>query len=165
MDHVFFYHTELGVIGIRENGRAVTGLFFGATAPKGAVTEETALLHRAAEQLDEYLRGERTAFDLPLEAEGTAFQKSVWRALLEIPYGQTRSYGDIARRVGSPKACRAVGMANNRNPIAVMIPCHRVVGANGALVGYGGGLPIKKKLLELENPAAAVNESREETPC
>ena len=165
MDHVFFYHTEIGTISIRENGRAVTGLFFGETAPKDAVTQETALLRRAAEQLDEYLRGERTTFDLPLEAEGTPFQKSVWRALLEIPYGETRSYGDIARRIGNPKACRAVGLANNRNPISVIIPCHRVVGANGALIGYGGGLPVKKKLLALENPAAAAKGSREETTC
>ncbi len=89
-------------------------------------------------------------FDLPLEPAGTEFQKSVWVALQAIPYGETRSYGDMARQIGNPKACRAVGMANNRNPISIVIPCHRVIGADGSLVGYGGGLDLKQKLLTLE---------------
>ena len=94
--------------------------------------------------------GKRKSFDLPLKPEGTEFQKKVWNALLDIPYGETRSYKDIAVAIGNPKACRAVGMANNRNPISIIIPCHRVIGANGSLVGYGGGLPIKIELLNLE---------------
>ena len=89
-------------------------------------------------------------FDLPLAPKGTAFQQSVWRALESIPYGEVRSYGDIARQIGNPKACRAIGGANNRNPIAIVIPCHRVIGADGRLVGYGGGLDKKEMLLSLE---------------
>ena len=101
-------------------------------------------------QMGEYFEGERKEFDLPLRPEGTDFQKKVWNALLEIPFGETRSYQDIANAVGSPKACRAVGMANHQNPIIIVIPCHRVIGKNGKLVGYGGGLSMKEKLLLLE---------------
>lgn len=111
---------------------------------------ETPLIRKAAKQLNEYLAGKRKAFDLPLEPEGTPFQKAVWKALTGIPYGSTRTYKDIAESIGNPKACRAVGMANNKNPIAILIPCHRVIGTDGKLVGYAGGLDIKKKLLELE---------------
>jgi methylated-DNA-[protein]-cysteine S-methyltransferase len=103
------------------------------------------------EQLQEYFAGERTTFDdLPLALDGAQFERRVWRALQDIPYGETASYGEIARRVGRPDAARAVGLANGRNPIAVIVPCHRVIGANGALVGYGGGLERKRLLLELE---------------
>lgn len=115
-----------------------------------AALRETPLLKRAGTQLLEYLAGERKEFDLPLAFEGTEFQQAVWKALLTIPYGQTRSYGQIAASIGNPRACRAVGMANNRNPIAIFVPCHRVIGANGKLVGYGSGLDIKEKLLNLE---------------
>ena len=101
-------------------------------------------------QMGEYFEGKRKEFDLPLRPEGTVFQKKVWNALLEIPFGETRSYQDIANAVGSPKACRAVGMANHQNPIIIVIPCHRVIGKNGKLVGYGGGLSMKEKLLLLE---------------
>lgn len=101
-------------------------------------------------QMKEYFEGERKEFDLPLRPEGTDFQKKVWNVLLEIPFGETRSYQDIANAVGSPKACRAVGMANHQNPIIIVIPCHRVIGKNGKLVGYGGGLSMKEKLLLLE---------------
>ena len=104
----------------------------------------------AARQLREYFAGRRTQFDLPLEPEGTAFQRSVWRRLQEIPYGKTISYGELARRIGNPKASRAVGMANGANPIPIVIPCHRVIGADGTLTGFGGGLPIKRALLALE---------------
>lgn len=104
----------------------------------------------AALQLTEYFSGKRKEFDLPLEPQGTEFRKKVWAALTEIPYGETRSYKDIAERIGNPKACRAVGGANNKNPISIIIPCHRVVGADGSLVGYGGGLDKKTMLLELE---------------
>ncbi|CDE23966.1 methylated-DNA--protein-cysteine methyltransferase [Amedibacillus dolichus CAG:375] len=101
-------------------------------------------------QLQEYFDGLRKEFTLPLVLEGTAFQKKVWTALCKIPYGETRSYQDIARMIDQPKACRAVGMANNRNPIVIVIPCHRVIGKNKTLVGYGGGLKRKEYLLKLE---------------
>lgn len=112
--------------------------------------EETPLLREARRQLEAYLEGRLRDFDLPLAPRGTPFQLKVWRALTRIPYGETRSYKQIAEAVDCPKGCRAVGMANNRNPISIVIPCHRVIGADGALVGYGGGLPIKECLLRLE---------------
>lgn len=108
------------------------------------------LLDRAREQLAVYFHGQRQQFDLPLDLYGTPFQIAVWQALRTIRYGTTRSYGDIARQVGRPKAARAVGGANNRNPVSVIVPCHRVIGSDGALVGYGGGLSIKKMLLAIE---------------
>lgn len=104
----------------------------------------------AARQLREYFAGKRTDFDLPLAPEGTAFQREVWRRLQEIPYGETISYGELAKRIGNPKASRAVGAANGQNPIPIVIPCHRVIGASGKLTGFGGGLPTKEALLALE---------------
>ncbi len=104
----------------------------------------------ALEQLKEYFDKKRKIFDLPLNISGTEFQKKVWKALQDIPYGETRTYQDIALAVGNPKACRAVGGANNKNNIPVIIPCHRVIGKNGSLVGFGSGLAIKKELLQLE---------------
>jgi methylated-DNA-[protein]-cysteine S-methyltransferase len=101
-------------------------------------------------QLEEYFAGKRREFTFPLDLRGTDFQLACWRALLAIPYGETRSYADIARAVGKPTAFRAVGMANNRNPIAIVVPCHRVIASDGSLCGYGGGLDVKRKLLELE---------------
>jgi O-6-methylguanine DNA methyltransferase len=101
-------------------------------------------------ELEEYFAGERREFNFPLDLRGTDFQLACWRALLAIPYGETRSYGDIARAVGKPTAFRAVGMANNRNPVAIVVPCHRVIASDGGLCGYGGGLDVKRKLLELE---------------
>ena len=108
------------------------------------------VLAEAARQLAEYFSGQREAFDLPLHFNGTAFQQSVWSALLTIPFGETRSYAEIARQIGKPSACRAVGAANGRNPISIIAPCHRVVGANGALTGFAGGLKAKSYLLGLE---------------
>ncbi len=108
------------------------------------------VLQETIRQLAEYFAGQRKTFDLPLEFRGTDFQRSVWQALLTIPYGETRSYLDIANQLGNPKAVRAVGAANGRNPISIIAPCHRVIGASGDLVGFGGGLPAKMKLLELE---------------
>jgi methylated-DNA-[protein]-cysteine S-methyltransferase len=105
----------------------------------------------AVRQLREYFGGRRTEFDLPMAPEGTQFQRTVWRHLRDIPYGETISYGELARRTGNPKASRAVGAANGANPIPIVIPCHRVIGANGKLTGFGGGLPIKEKLLALES--------------
>jgi methylated-DNA-[protein]-cysteine S-methyltransferase len=104
----------------------------------------------ARKQLEQYFAGERTAFDLPLAAEGSEFERRVWRALEEIPYGETESYGEVAERIGTPGSARAVGWANGRNPISIVVPCHRVIGANGTLTGYGGGLERKRFLLELE---------------
>jgi methylated-DNA-[protein]-cysteine S-methyltransferase len=108
----------------------------------------------AAAQLEEYFAGKRRRFDLPLAPRGTEFQRRVWRALTEIPYGQTISYGELARRIAKPSASRAVGLANGATPLPVIVPCHRVIGADGSLTGFGGGLPIKRKLLALEGTAA-----------
>ncbi len=107
-------------------------------------------LREAVRQLEAYFAGELTEFTLPLAPEGTGFQRSVWAALCGIPYGETISYGELARRIGKPQAVRAVGAANGQNPIAIVVPCHRVIGADGKLTGYGGGLPIKEALLALE---------------
>ena len=115
-----------------------------------AALRKTALTDLAAAQLGEYLAGKRREFTVPFTPKGTPFQLRVWQALRTIPYGETRSYKEIAALAGNPKACRAAGMANNRNPIAILIPCHRVIGADGSLVGYGGGLPLKRSLLALE---------------
>ena len=127
---------------------AVTALKTVATGIRSdAANELTALVFQ---QLDEYFKGTRKTFDFPYQLHGTPFQETVWAALREIPYGETRSYKDIAEAVGCPRAFRAVGMANHANPIFIAIPCHRVIGADGSLVGYGGGLGMKKLLLELE---------------
>lgn len=117
---------------------------------KNADKKSAALVKEACRQLTEYFAGKRTAFDIPLHEKGTAFQKQVWQALREIPYGETRSYGQIAERIGNPKASRAVGMANHHNPILIITPCHRVIGADGRLTGFGSGLPAKQALLEIE---------------
>jgi methylated-DNA-[protein]-cysteine S-methyltransferase len=109
----------------------------------------------AVEQIDAYFGGDLTTFSLPLAPAGTVFQRRVWFALAEIPYGTTESYGELALRVGNPKACRAVGLANGRNPIPLVLPCHRVIGANGNLTGYGGGLELKRRLLDHEQAAPA----------
>jgi methylated-DNA-[protein]-cysteine S-methyltransferase len=108
-----------------------------------------------AEQLDAYFAGDLTVFDVRLDLHGTEFQRSVWAELLEIPYGETRSYGELASRLGNPGASRAVGLANGRNPVGIIVPCHRVIGADGSLTGYGGGLPRKRRLLELERARLA----------
>jgi O-6-methylguanine DNA methyltransferase len=105
-------------------------------------------------ELDEYFAGERREFSVPLDLRGTEFQLACWNALLEIPYGETRSYRDIAEAIGHPHAYRAVGMSNNRNPVAIIVPCHRVIASNGSLCGYGGGLDLKRKLLDLEQSCA-----------
>ncbi len=112
--------------------------------------EDARPLKEVIRQLRAYFTGKLEAFDFPLAPEGTEFQQKVWRRLLDIPYGETTSYGELARRIGNPNACRAVGLANGSNPIPIIIPCHRVIGSNGKLTGYGGGLPIKEKLLALE---------------
>jgi methylated-DNA-[protein]-cysteine S-methyltransferase len=124
--------------------------------PPGAEQDDEALAPVAA-QLADYFAGRRLAFDLPLAPVGTAFQQKVWLALREIPYGRTTTYGEIATGLGQPTASRAVGLANGRNPIAVIVPCHRVIGANGTLTGFGGGLPRKRWLLEHERTVLAAS--------
>jgi methylated-DNA-[protein]-cysteine S-methyltransferase len=118
--------------------------------PPGRHNDHNPLLRQATRQLDAYFAGELREFDLPLDLQGTDFQKVVWRQLCRIPYGETRSYSDIAAAIHAPKAVRAVGAANGRNPIPIVVPCHRVIGAGGSLTGYGGGLPLKRLLLDLE---------------
>lgn len=119
-------------------------------------TRSDAPFREVARQLDAYFAGRREEFDLPLAPEGTEFQQATWRALREIPFGETRTYSEIARRIGRPRAVRAVGAANGRNPISIVIPCHRVVGADGGLTGFGGGLPVKRYLLELEGAGTLI---------
>ena len=142
------YLSPIGPLWLCSDADAVTGLHF--TRQDGQAGELLPLHQAAAEQLEAYFAGKRTAFSLPLRPAGTAFQLAVWQALREIPYGETRSYGEIAAAVGNPKAARAVGMANNRNPISILIPCHRVMGADGKLAGYAGGIEKKEFLLHLE---------------
>jgi O-6-methylguanine DNA methyltransferase len=120
------------------------------SSAKFAFEESAEALQPFVRELEEYFAGQRREFSFPLDLRGTDFQLACWRALLAIPYGETRSYADIARAVGRPSGFRAVGMANNRNPVAIVVPCHRVIGSDGSLAGYGGGLDIKRKLLELE---------------
>ncbi len=148
MKYVSSCRTPVGPVFIAEENGALTDLKFSPIS--GAENKQTALIRHASEQIREYFNGHRQHFDLPLKTSGTPFQADVWASLIDIPYGQTRAYRDIAAAVGNPKACRAVGMANNKNPIAIIIPCHRVIGADGRLVGYGSGLHIKRTLLELE---------------
>jgi methylated-DNA-[protein]-cysteine S-methyltransferase len=126
--------------------------------PEDEAVESNAhpLLEETARQLGEYFAGERRAFDLPLELMGTDFQRRVWTELTRIPYGETRSYADIARHIGQPAAVRAVGAANGRNPISIIVPCHRVIGTSGALTGFGGGLDAKARLLALEAPQRSL---------
>jgi len=152
----YVYHTVIGEITIAGNGTGITALHFG-TKENGGKHCRTELLDSAALQVYEYLAGKRRQFNVPLAPTGTPFQKLVWQALQTIPYGETRSYKQIAEQIGKPGASRAVGMANHHNPIAIIIPCHRVVGSNGALVGYAGGLALKKYLLALEKPLSLSN--------
>lgn len=147
--YVYYYTTLIGKVGIAEDGIGITDVFLGEKAIE-AEEKETQLIKETAKQLEEYFRGEREQFTLKLNPRGTSFQQSVWKELLQIPYGETRSYKQVAERIGNPSASRAVGMANNKNPIFIIVPCHRVIGATGKLVGYGGGLDIKEKLLGLE---------------
>lgn len=150
MKSVFFYEYPTGPVGIAEEDGKITRVFFGKKFPAGFEKAETPLIKKAAAQLAEYFDGRRKHFDLSLELRGTDFQRAAWSALQKIPFGKTISYGELAASIGKPKAARAVGMANNRNPIVIIVPCHRVIGRNGSLTGYGGGLPVKEFLLNLE---------------
>jgi methylated-DNA-[protein]-cysteine S-methyltransferase len=126
--------------------------------PLGEMVEEPEhkVLVKTEKQLTEYFAGERREFDLPLDMRGTPFQKEVWDALLGIPFGETKSYGDLAKQLGNPGAGRAVGAANGRNPISIVVPCHRVIGSSGKLTGFAGGLDVKARLLEMEREAKAL---------
>jgi O-6-methylguanine DNA methyltransferase len=147
----FSLSVETGPQGVRR-------IEFGA---RGAHQYSSGVMHDTMCQLQAYFAGELKSFDVPLEIAGTDFQKRVWNALRTIPYGQTRSYSEIAAQIGAPRAVRAVGAANGRNPIPIIVPCHRVIGASGSLVGFGGGLAWKRLLLDLE--ATYVERSREAT--
>jgi methylated-DNA-[protein]-cysteine S-methyltransferase len=150
--------TPLGRVLVVSTQTELIGLYFDGhertpSVPEGSATKSAPLTAITA-QLHEYFRGERTAFDVPLRLDGTAFQRAVWSALLEIPYGSTSTYTQIATQLGNPRATRAVGAANGRNPISIVVPCHRLVGAGGGLTGYGWGLDRKRRLLELEGAVA-----------
>lgn len=144
--------SPVGPLSLVENGAALTHVCFGREKiPEGAELGESTLLAEAAGQLDEYFNGRRRVFDLPLAPFGTEFQRRVWTELRLIPYGETRFYAQMAEALGQPGASRAVGQANNRNPLAIIIPCHRVLGRDGHLTGYAGGVEIKEYLLKLED--------------
>jgi methylated-DNA-[protein]-cysteine S-methyltransferase len=154
------FDSPIGELLLLGDGHALHGLYMQdgrkpvRIAPRWKRSEAPFTEVRA--QLREYFAGERTTFDMPLAMDGAQFERRVWRALRDIPYGETVSYGEIARRVGQPAAARAVGLANGRNPIAVIVPCHRVIGASGALTGYGGGLERKRLLRELAQGQARL---------
>ena len=144
--------SPVGLLTLVSSDDGLESVRFGNAVPEGSVEDVDSELPGLV-QLNEYFTGRRRTFDLPLSLRGTAFQRSVWLQLLQIPWGETRSYGDIARAVGKPGAARAVGMANQTNPIPIIVPCHRVIGANGSLTGYAGGLDVKARLLALEGVA------------
>jgi len=156
-ERTLYHHTldsPIGGLLLMGDGDALCGVHFQSgprpTRPPEDWVEDARPFQEVMRQLKAYFDGRLQAFDLPLAPRGTEFQMQVWRMLRAIPYGRTRSYGEIARQLGRPEASRAVGAANGQNPIPVIIPCHRVIGADGSLTGFGGGLPIKRKLLALE---------------
>jgi len=163
MNNAILYSTVTSPIGellLASDGASLTGVYMqgqrhGAGRTKDWKRDDAAL-EQARAQLRAYFAGELRDFELPLAAEGTPFQQRVWRALCDIPYGETISYGELARRIGQPAASRAVGLANGRNPISIVVPCHRVIGANGSLTGYGGGLERKRWLLAHEGKGSLV---------
>jgi len=154
MNYYSYYQSPYGQMTIQANDTGLLGAWFEiqTTQPQdlGAYSDDHAILNQAKIQIEEYFSGRRTQFDLPLAAKGTDFQQSVWQALCKIPYGETWSYQQLADEIGNPKAVRAVGLANGKNPISVIVPCHRVIGKNGKLTGYAGGVETKEKLLQLE---------------
>ena len=145
-----YVDTPIGAILIVGDGTSIIETYFAGARPKPDWIRDDEAFAEAAVQLRAYFAGDRKAFDLPLAPRGTEFQRSVWSALLEIPYGQTTTYSAIAATISRPAAVRAVGAANGANPIPIIIPCHRVIGANGSLTGFGGGLDVKRQLLALE---------------
>lgn len=146
-----YYQSPLGKLRIESDGECLTAIQFTTDEDSTSSQQvEAAIFSQVTNQLDEYFEGSRTNFDLPLAPEGTDFQRQVWEQLLKIPYGQTINYGELAQRLGDANKVRAVGTANGKNPIPIIIPCHRVIGANNNLVGYRGGIDRKKKLLKHE---------------
>ena len=159
--HIVLRDTPVGPLTLVATGDALVAVWMqdqrhhpGTAAHGAPAPADHPLLRRAAGQLEEYFAGERTEFDLPLAPEGTPFQQRVWAALVRIPFAQPRSSGQLAQQLGSPGGSRAVGLANGRNPIGIIVPCHRVVGAAGSLTGFGGGLERKRLLLDLESRVA-----------
>jgi O-6-methylguanine DNA methyltransferase len=150
MKYCYSYQMKICQLWICEEDNCITRVSF--RKPGGTIYEEqeTTLIRETARQIDEYLDGHRTEFRLPLNPQGTPYQKTVWNALQRVHFGETRTYKQIAEEIGNPRSCRAVGLANNKNPIAIIIPCHRIIGSNGKLTGYAGGLHVKEKLLKLE---------------
>ena len=149
-EEIGIYITKYGYLTIIEENDKIIEIYFKDIKSKDD-TKETPLIKETYKQIDEYLKGERKKFTLPLNPKGTDFQKKVWKALCSIPYGETRTYKDISIKIKSPKAYRVVGSANNKNPIPIIIPCHRVIGVNNKLIGYAYGLDMKRELLEMEN--------------
>jgi methylated-DNA-[protein]-cysteine S-methyltransferase len=152
MNAYCFLDSPIGSLMISSDGVALTGLYMGTPSKRPSMDQwqqdpNVSPLRETAKQLSEYFSGQRRKFELPLKFNGTEFQQRVWNALTEIPFGETRTYSQLARQIGNPAACRAVGLANGKNPIAVIVPCHRVIGADGSLTGFGGGLPRKEWLL------------------
>jgi methylated-DNA-[protein]-cysteine S-methyltransferase len=149
--------TPVGPLLLTARDGALTGLQFDPGPERsGHRDDDEPVLVDARRQLEEYFAGNRVQFDIPVSVDGTAFQKRVWEQLSKIPYGTTISYGELARRIDKPTASRAVGLANGRNPVAIFVPCHRVVGANGSLTGFGGGMDRKRALLDLEREVATL---------
>lgn len=144
------YDSPVGLLYMVDDGGKLISVSLGLP-PQGAMAKMTDVLQETIKQLTEYFAGERCSFSLPLELRGTPFQVSVWKALLDIPYGQTQSYGQLAASIGSPRSARAVGGANHRNPLLIVVPCHRVIGSNGSLTGFAGGIDVKIALLRLEH--------------
>lgn len=149
MDETATYQASFGTLQIVSNGEAIISLKM--ESPHSHSSPQSSLMKDVFRQLDDYFAGNRTEFDFPLQLDGTPFQQSVWNELLQIPYGETISYQELAKRVGNPKASRAVGNANGKNPVCIVVPCHRVVRANGDLGGYAYGIAMKKSLLSIEN--------------
>lgn len=148
MKYTYTYKTIIGNIKITEEDKYIIAVNFNTES--NIEDKETEVIKETYKQINEYLEGKRRTFDIPIKMQGTEFQKKVWKELIKIPYGETRSYKQIAEGIGNPKASRAVGMANHNNPIAIIVPCHRVIGTNKKLVGYAAGLDIKQKLLGIE---------------
>lgn len=146
-NYIEYFTTPCGVLEVTADEHGVTSIFF---VDQPSENRPSTLTNLACEQLDEYFKGQRTSFDMPVTLVGTDFQKRVWRALIGIPYGQVISYADLAEQIDNPKAVRAVGLANSKNPVSIVIPCHRVIGKNGQLTGYAGGLTRKAWLLQHE---------------
>jgi len=173
METLFFFRTpsSVGPLFLAASTKGLVRLEFEARKQK--LNPATIQLHESKSalvpylrELDEYLAGQRREFSFPLDLRGTEFQLACWRALLEIPYGETRSYRDIAHAIGHPHAYRAVGMSNNRNPVAIVVPCHRVIASSGSLCGYGGGLDLKRELLDLEQANLGSSDGRpHDQPC